>query len=189
MKFWIMADPHLGHDLMKQADTCNRPGNFEDQILRSVSKLEPTDVFICLGDVCFGNEAMWHDKFTAAVSCKKWLVLGNHDKNSMTWYLSHGWDFVGNMMTMELFGHHIMFSHVPQPESRGYTVNIHGHFHNNSPHRHEPELVAIKNGKQVLLSPEWLGYKPISLEWIIGKFNQHDKRKPLEFRPEEKSND
>jgi len=70
-----------------------------------------------------------------------------------------------------MFGQKVRFSHKPVEDDGHYTLNIHGHFHDIPPIRHEPELVAIKNKKQRLISMEWSNYQPITLEHAIQKWN------------------
>jgi len=172
MKYWLMADPHLGHEIMTEA--CVRPADFSELVLRNISQMvKPEDTFICLGDVCFGHEAEWHERLlgkTGAMPAltKRWLTLGNHDKRSVNWYLSHGWDFVAESFVLEIYGHRILFSHVPKIDT-GYSMNIHGHFHNNDHRTHEPELVAIKNDRQFLLALESVHYQPVLLHTFIEK--------------------
>ncbi|HBD94243.1 MAG TPA: hypothetical protein DC057_08735 [Spirochaetia bacterium] len=70
----------------------------------------------------------------------------------------------------KIFGKTIMFSHKPVVWNGEYDINIHGHFHNVNPNRHEKELVAIKNGYQKLLALEYTNYMPVTLEkFIVGK--------------------
>jgi len=178
VKYWLMADPHLGHENV-MVKACGRPEDYSNRILSALSKtVAPGDVFICLGDICFGKEIEWHTKMLGIPAdgtlgalrpgVRRWLVIGNHDKKSISWYLDHGWDFAAESFTLEIFGHRILFSHVPKPDT-GYTLNIHGHFHNTDHHNHEPELVAIKNDKQYLLVSENVSYQPMNLQTIIEK--------------------
>jgi calcineurin-like phosphoesterase family protein len=164
MKYWVIADTHLGHDQL--LEYAGRPTCFEDTILENVRKTVQSDgVLIHLGDVCIGNDAMWHEHLLSS-SGKKWLIKGNHDSKSTSWYLAHGWDFVGDSLTLKMFGHEILFSHYPIVAGT-YTLNIHGHFHNSDHRRHEPEFAAIKNDKQVLVMMEH-HYMPQDLRKIVG---------------------
>ena len=97
--------------------------------------------------------------------CKRWLVRGNHDSKSYSWYSEHGWDFIAERITMKMFGKTIAFSHMPIKDD-GYDINIHGHFHNSDHRRHEPELLAIKNEKQKLVMMEHV-YAPVNLQSLV----------------------
>ena len=174
MNFWITTDTHLGHERMVTKFKTRLP-RFEEDIFKGFACIEPGDILIHLGDVAFKNESFWHS-LISEIKCKKWLVLGNHDKNSLTWYLQRGWDFVGETFTLNFMGHVILFSHVPQPfTGKNYTINIHGHFHDND-HRHrEPYLVAIKNERHYLLAIETNKYKLFNLKTILKNFKKVDK--------------
>lgn len=167
MNYWIIADTHFGHD--KLCELCDRPKNFNDIILDRFAKtIRPIDdsLLIHLGDVCIGNDAFWNRELTNWFPLvKKWLVLGNHDSKSIKWYLAHGWDFVAHTIGLNIFGKQILFSHKPVKDN-GYDLNIHAHFHNSDHRRHEKELIAIKNQKQLLIKLEH-DYAPLSLKKLV----------------------
>ena len=139
MKFWLIADTHLGHDEMTEFE--NHPPDFSNRILRVLHKtVQSDDVLIHIGDICIGNEAVWHNKLMSAMPArvKKWLILGNHDKRTYSWYLNHGWAFVGEELLLKKFGAVIMLTHKPIEMQIGNMyakmygnkfVNIHGHIH------------------------------------------------------------
>jgi len=166
MRYWITSDTHFGHDKLKEYT--ERPDRFENIILHKHSSLiRDDDVLIHLGDFCIGKETYWHDKFMTRIKCKKWLVKGNHDKKSNTWYMSHGWDFVADSIGLRVFGLKIALSHIPMIDNGLFDVNVHGHFHNSDHRRHEPELVAIKTYKHKLVKLEH-AYEPQLLRKIVG---------------------
>jgi calcineurin-like phosphoesterase family protein len=171
MNYWIISDTHLGHDKMEEF--CGRPKGFEDVILHSLSTIpvaaDLNSVLIHLGDICIGDDNKWNSEIVNAIQCNhKWLIRGNHDKKSMAWYLERGWDFVADSFTMDIFGGDILFSHTPKIDT-GYMLNIHGHFHNSDHHRHEPELVKIKNARQVLIAIEYSNYAAVNLQSLVKK--------------------
>ena len=109
MNYWVIADTHFGHEKIKQSN--NRPDNFEELILENLkAKIKKDDVLIHLGDFCLKDDLYWHKRFSE-IECKKWLILGNHDHKTMSWYLSNGWDFVCSHFTLKLFGEYILFNH------------------------------------------------------------------------------
>lgn len=166
MNYWIISDTHFGHDKMQEF--CGRPNGYEHIILESLHKtMSVSDTLIHLGDICIGQDAEWHERLRKVFG-RKWLVRGNHDSKSMSWYLDHGWDFVADSFTMDIYGGEILFSHVPKFDT-GYMLNIHGHFHNSDHRRHEPELVKIKNTRQVLVAIEYNNYQPYSLKTLVEK--------------------
>ena len=171
----ITADLHLGHEAL--SDDGLRPKDFSEKILANLNKfINPGDVLICLGDVCFNNDAEWHDRLSILFPqdyCRLWLVRGNHETKSNNWYMTHGWDMVCESFTMETFGKKILFSHKPQKDTGLFDLNIHGHFHDFGIERvkeKEPELFAILTEKHKLISLEALHYEPIKLQRIVEEY-------------------
>jgi calcineurin-like phosphoesterase family protein len=167
MKIYLTTDTHFFHDKMVQY--CGRPQNHTELIGGYLLGMNLTseDILIHLGDVSMGHDQEAHDLYIKPLKCKKWLLLGNHDKKSMSWYIANGWDWVGESMYQNLFGKKILFSHIPVKWDHVYDLNIHGHFHNSDHRKHEPELVKISNRWQKLLAIEYTNYQPVLLEDFI----------------------
>lgn len=160
MNYWVLADTHFGHEKMK--DYCQRPDGFEDKILSAVARLvQCDDVLIHIGDFCIYCDEYWHELFRSACLGKRWLVRGNHDRKSLGWYFSHGWDFVADEFSLEVFGKRVLFSHAPVPEIADAELNIHGHLHNTG---HHPELHISTKHRLVYLEHT---YEPLNLRKII----------------------
>ena len=172
MKYWLTTDTHLGHTRMEEV--CNRPSGFETKIFNAWrDTIKEGDVLIHLGDVCIGQDEYWHKSHVQPFKFKKWLVLGNHDSKSKSWYLSHGWDCAVERIWFDYGGFLIEFSHVPQKDT-GYDFNIHGHFHNSEHRRHERELVSVNNDKQILICLDDLNYLPVDLNKFLTKWKKDD---------------
>ena len=177
MKYWITTDTHFGHD--KMPEYCGRPENFSSRILTGFLKIPEGDVLIHLGDVCIGKDEYHNDVMQSHLSCKTWLVRGNHDKKSDSWYMAHGWDFVATGIRMIQHGKKVLLSHVPQPDDGWFDLNIHGHLHNNLPRIKRKEwvtpdeeernkgLVELLTPKHLLVSLELHGYEPKRLDSLI----------------------
>lgn len=169
MKFWLTTDTHLGHQ--KLIDLGVRKPGYDEDIMEGLNQLKPGDTLIHLGDFCMGNDAIWHKAFMDFMDhkqVKRWLVKGNHDRKSITWYLDHGWDFVAHDFTLNYHGKRILFSHIPQKLARESTwdFNVHGHFHNND-HRHA-ELPFDLTPYHKLLAIENTHMQPVTLESFLG---------------------
>lgn len=172
MNYWITADTHLNH---KKLIEFGRPRGFEEKILSNLSRvLNPDDILIHLGDICIGNEVEAHLQLMSVSTCKKWLVKGNHDRKSDTWYLSHGWDFVSTRICLEKFGTRILFSHIPEDVGDEYEcnawfdVNIHGHFHDSNFRKNEPEIARILTTEHhLLIAQEYRQYMPVNLKKLV----------------------
>lgn len=174
MKYWLITDTHFGHD--KLVVWGARPFDFGTRIMDAlVSTVTEEDVLIHLGDISFGGDAEWN-LYLKKLKCKKWLTTGNHDKRTISWYISHGWDFVAEAILIPLYGYRILLSHIPQPDSPTYDINIHGHFHNTDHRKHEPAISAILTDKHVLLALENNNYRPWDLQKVIEQFKRTDNK-------------
>lgn len=101
MKIYLITDTHFGHENIIKY--CNRPKNFEKIIFDNLTKIEKNSILIHLGDFAFKKVEYWANKFSKVKSFKKWLIKGNHDKKSNSWYLNHGFDFVADCFFGYLF--------------------------------------------------------------------------------------
>ena len=162
MTYWITTDTHLGHKNI--ARYCNRPDDYNERILEGLSVLGYYDILIHLGDVAFKTQG-WEEKYLGNIPCKKWLIIGNHDK-SYTHHLNLGWDWVGESMIIKKFGKRIEFSHKPTP-IMNCDMQIFGHFHNNPIENCEGYLTRYFTSKHKLLILEDLDYKLIRLEGLV----------------------
>lgn len=161
MRAAILTDTHFGHDGI--IVHCSRPEDHEKRIIKGISNF-PTQkyVLIHLGDVAWSSYKDWHELICRMWEGKKWLVLGNHDKNSLNWYLDRGWDFVGNKIELEAYGKNIIFTHQKVETIDPGSINIHGHSHN----RYGPETVSHYDQNHIGLHIEgW--WQPITLKSIM----------------------
>jgi calcineurin-like phosphoesterase family protein len=168
MNIHLLPDPHLGHNGMMRL-ACGRPENYEEQVIQALTRIPEKDILICLGDVALSNETAWHEKFLSATKARKWLILGNHDKKSLSWYLDQGWDCVANELTINRYGKTILFSHTPKPlpSITKPIVNIHAHFHNNPPNRWEKYLKNYITPHHIHCCLETAAYTPIPLKTAV----------------------
>lgn len=181
MNYWIISDTHFNHTKLEEWGC--RSGDWQEQILRGLQQIPLHDTLIHLGDVCIGNDVEVHEKLFG-ISNGNWeviyrngvlahkkniLVLGNHDKKSKQWYLTHGWDFVCDGIEMIYMGRYLHLTHRPARPQGNNTFNIHGHTHGNL-HRSE-EYTEFYNPKYHLdISPEIVGYKPLRLDTFIKNY-------------------
>lgn len=167
-RIFIISDMHLGHEELS-ADGL-RPIGFSEKIISNLGKLlNPSDLLIDLGDVCWKDYDLWFLRL-GFISCKRWLVRGNHDKKSVSYYVDHGYDMVCDGFRLEMFGKKIFFSHMPVKEDGWYDLNIHGHFHDFGTDRVrevEPELYNILTPKHKLISLEESHYQAIKLQTLV----------------------
>ena len=160
MKYWLLPDTHFGHDNMIEYE--NRPQDFSGRILTNVVRyVSKDDVIIHLGDFCIGNDNRWHMMFNVNVprGTKKWLIRGNHDKKSNSWYMEHGWDMVCTSLGMHTFGKKILLTHERQLALIDYDINIHGHSHSK----------GISDSNHIALAIERMHYTPVRLRTVVEK--------------------
>ena len=172
MKIIVTADWHFGHRNMEKPEFGGRPANFEELIAKNllslVNQSEDSCVLLCLGDVAVGATG---DEGTNALLAsmparvKRWLIRGNHDTRSLGWYLTHGWDAVADAMKLELYGKKILFSHSSADDLGGAALNVHGHLHK---YAYQPDEGSVDDGgRRILISPEYLDYRPIELQTLL----------------------
>lgn len=162
MKIWIISDTHFGHDGM--IEQCGRPKDFNERIINALERtIGFEDVLIHFGDVSFYDHGIWHNMLAGYVPGKHWLIRGNHDKKSPTWYMTHGWDCVTDRIDLHVFGKRIALTHKPLHPSAmdEIDINVHGHHHNTL---HHPEDETTE--KHVLFVLEH-HYSPILLRTLI----------------------
>ncbi len=163
INYWVITDTHLGHRKMREY--CDRPINFDFLILDNLQVIRKQDILIHLGDVALYREARWHDHLLSSIKGRSWLIKGNHDHRSTTWYLDKGWSAVVDRMDLNMYGHHIALSHHPLPDDGSYDLNVHGHHHHNL-HRDIPEYY---NEKHLLVYIEHHYQPQLLLDIINGR--------------------
>lgn len=165
MKIWLITDTHFFHHRMIEF---GRDSDYEEKIFKNLEVVKEDDILIHMGDICIGRDEEAHKLFFDKVKCKTWLLRGNHDKKSMTWYMSHGWAFVADQIGLRLGGHDILISHRPVDMTNStFEMNIHGHLHDNVHRIEEHPFLGPKN---FLFSLERTKYQPLLLESVVTDF-------------------
>jgi len=167
-RIFVTSDMHLGHTGL--SDEGLRPVGFGDRIVGRLGMLlNPSDLLIDLGDVCWGDYDYWFERLSH-IECTKWLVRGNHDGKGVSWYMSRGYAIVCDGFDLNMFGKRIRFSHWPVRDDGAFDLNIHGHFHAFGLERvkeMEPHLYELLTPKHKLVSLEALHYEPVKLQRIV----------------------
>ena len=160
MKIWLITDTHFFHE--KLTEIGERPPDFTELIVRNWQRLvSPEDLVIHLGDVALGKKPALKD-LLLSLPGRLWLVLGNHDHESVSWYMDNRF----SMVCQSVVFRNALLTHAPANElPANATINIHGHLHNNA-HRfadYEPRpfhrLLAIEDHK----------YEPVLWERFVGQ--------------------
>lgn len=164
MKYWLISDTHFNHTKLEEWG--GRSGDWGEKLMKAIQSVPEKDTLIHLGDICIGDDEYIHHEIMKC-KAKKILVLGNHDKKSISWYYDHGWDFVCEGFWLTFLGRTILFSHRPMhPDMWRFSDNIHGHTHGNL-HRSEEYISYYEKGYHIDISPELTGFKTILLDHLI----------------------
>jgi len=169
-------------------DVCGRPENFNRQIEEGLLFLTKNDLLIHLGDIGLGKNIDIHRRYIESLPCKKVLVRGNHDRETNSWYLEHGWDFVCDNFVDKYMGKWVLFSHVPMGMPSGIDLAVYGHFHNNPIKtilKYDRELLERVTTFHVQLVLEDMNYKPLLLNDVLKSYFQGKKVKGIRLLSEE----
>jgi calcineurin-like phosphoesterase family protein len=153
-KIYTISDTHFGHSKMEE--WALRPHDFNEKLWNGFNQLPEDAILIHCGDVTLGADATTHIRLQQ-YKFKKWLILGNHDHHSISWYVKNGWDFVGSEVVLKIFGENVLFTHEPQPRREYITKNIHGHLHGGKSHGFPDFYDATYH---IEVCPEVIGYFP-----------------------------
>ena len=152
MKIWVISDTHFYHTALEEGGV--RPSGITSLIIHNWKELvAEEDLVIHLGDVSWDSTFDMH-----SLPGRKVLVLGNHDKATLTKYLK-GFDFVCDSFTLNWGGLDLLFTHKPSIFHE-HDLNIHGHLH---------DLATIDSPhcQHYLIALELNHYRPELLKTII----------------------
>ena len=159
MRVFVVADTHFA-DLSLASIYQSRPHNFQERIIQNwQSVIRDEDLVIHLGDVLVGRSAEW-STVIPALPGRKILVAGNHDKKSLSWYMTNGFQFCCSEFSWRMFGIQILFSHEPTEDGL-FDLNIHGHLHLGKHREHKSDECHY------LISLEQTHYQPRTLKSIV----------------------
>ena len=129
---WIIADTHFFHKNI--VDYTRRPKHHNELIAYNWGYfVQPDDYIIHLGDFALGRRKTIR-MLTQSLPGKKYLIRGNHDRHSRSFYERCGWEAVTNTISFQRRGWEVHLTHRPNKELNidDGIVNIHGHIHNRS---------------------------------------------------------
>ena len=157
---FFIADPHFGHENIIKYE--KRPFlNVEEMDRFLIEKwnsiVKNNDEVFVLGDFSFYTKAKTK-QICNELKGRKYLIKGNHDKNSDEFYTDCGFEFVSKYPI--IYKQFWMLSHEPLylNENMPY-ANIFGHVHANK---------AFKDysAQSYCVSVERIGYEPIPFKLI-----------------------
>jgi calcineurin-like phosphoesterase family protein len=156
MKVWITTDTHWHQDGAK----IERPEDHTGRQFRLwIAVVKPEDLVIHCGDVTW--QARTLESELKVLPGRKILVRGNHDNESHSWYMRHGFDFACDSFVMKK----VLFTHAPANQLPGNALlNVHGHLHGNG---HRLESYNPQPWHR-LLALERVKYTPVSFDKFVG---------------------
>lgn len=168
-QIFLTSDTHFGHSKMFEV-WGDRKETFNEDIVSSWnSVVNKNDTILHLGDLTMTNKENTK-KWTDRLRGNKYLVWGNHDGNSVSWYKDLGFQTLPRLFYefKDKYGkkYFVIFSHEPVFDLPNGYFNIHGHLHSNS-HRPEHELTTDRNYD---VGVDAHNYKPIKLHTILNYF-------------------
>lgn len=162
----IISDTHFGHQNIIRY--CNRPENNWDLIIRNWKEIvKRDDVVLHLGDVTFKDRDHWMDRIEKLPG-RIFFIKGNHDHSKTVKRLKNfGWTLV-DPFVQEIDGTKIFFSHYPNTDVAEWSLNIHGHIHNND-YSTEFLMGVPPQNKYFNASIEVMDYRPQKLNTILSR--------------------
>ena len=155
MKLYVTSDTHFNHkNIIKY---CNRPFNDVYEMNETLinnwnSVVTPEDIIYHLGDFGFGTKEELQEIFDR-LNGYKYLIMGNHDRKSKTYY--QGLGFIKVYKTKYELDKYVL-SHYPiiVPDNK---INIFGHIHNKEIDE------EFNDENHICICPEKTDYKPVLL--------------------------
>lgn len=198
---YFLSDPHFGHALILEFEPKRKEvlgdtiEQHDDALLKRInSRVKVDDILIITGDFSLASGDAVR-KYRDRINSKNvMLILGNHDKHSVTYYYKCGFSVVCYEMTLKISGEFVRLRHHPyrkpwykvlfpwqykekdrvkRPKNTGGWL-LHGHTHSQS---------HALQGKQINVGVDLHKFYPISIrevESIIAKEKQKQKNKQKE---------
>lgn len=144
---FLTADTHFGHSKIFETWGKRSPSFNEDLIKNWNSVVDKNDTIIHLGDLTMTNKEATA-KWTSQLRGRKYLIWGNHDGSSTSWYSDLGFQTLPDLFYTfkDKYGveYRILITHEPVFDLPEGYYNIHGHLHGDT-HRPEHELATDKH--------------------------------------------
>jgi len=165
---YLVSDTHFGHQ--KIEDWSKRKASHNEDIVKAWnSVIKKHDVVLHLGDLSMTNKETTSG-WTKRLRGRKYLILGNHDNHSVSWYADCGFTVIPPALYFVKDKYenrkYICFTHEPiKPLPEGW-FNIHGHLHGDN-HR------GIKTtGKHFDVGVDAIGYQPVPLYSLLASIKK-----------------
>ena len=162
---FVISDFHFYHENI--IEYANRPMDFGELIVRKWNETNGmNDDVLFLGDLTFKGKELTK-RYTDKLWGNKYMLLGNHDNKSVSWYQDCGFIVINPVYKTFVNSKGkfpTLITHEPVQDLPKGWFNIHGHIHGGT-HREYPLTERHFN-----VSCEPLGYKPIQIFEIVSKW-------------------
>lgn len=167
---YLTADTHFGHQ--KMFDWGHRSESHNEDIVNNWNEtISKQDVILHLGDLTMTNKETTLE-WTSQLKGRKYLVRGNHDGSSDTWFKDCGFEIIPacykKFKDKYDNPYHVLFTHEPVITLPDEWFNIHGHLHGNN-HRSESELTTERHYD---VGVDAHSLTPVKLTTILEVFKQ-----------------
>ena len=166
-QFYLIADLHFGHSGIEKY----RVKDYHDLIAKNWNNvISKNDNVLVLGDLTLTSKEKSIDYFKK-LRGNKFLIRGNHDGHSVTWYKDCGFRVVEPIYNVfkDKYDkrYHVLFTHVPVITLPEGWFNIHGHIHRGV-HR-DYDLTE----RHINLSAEAIDYTPVPLYKLLSNIKKN----------------
>ena len=163
---WAIGDTHFDHE--KIIEYCDRPFSSAEEMNEIMianwnSVVDNEDIVYHFGDFSCGKGSRHNiAQIRARLNGHIFLLKGNHDRESKSWYNRAGFEFVVGGEYW-VYASDILLSHRPYP-IKNPLFNIHAHTHN---------LMHLTETKLYFsVSVEQINYTPINLDELVEKLRK-----------------
>ncbi len=135
-------------------------------IIRNWNELiAPDEQILHLGDFALGKKSDF-DLLTEGLNGKLFLIRGNHDRLSKTYFKVHGVTLLNEPLLVDYENQiKLAFSHRPIVPLLDNIINLHGHIHNVPP----PPEGSNLGPRHINMSVEVREYRPWRLREVINQ--------------------
>lgn len=156
-KYFAIADTHFYHAKLASLRNFTNTEEMNKFIIHQWNEsVGIKDTVFIVGDFALGT-AINEKRLIKKLSGKKILILGNHDKRSLSFY-EENFYFVATRIDWKnyIFTHEpLSFAYIPKDK-----INVHGHIHDNM----HPELSGLLCNRNLNVSVEVINYIPYFLK-------------------------
>lgn len=176
-KTWITSDTHFYHNniVSFERETLNKAGysyietveQYNNMVLNNINQcVHPDDTLYILGDFCFGGFDKVREMYNS-INCKVILILGNHDRYSITEGKKRAGiqEIYEGPMYYPASKGKIILSHYPVQEAyhNPYVFNLHGHLHGSK--------LSKDMGNFINVAMSINEFKPLNLDTLTRKIH------------------